>query len=330
MKVRIKDAENLSNSILQKLGFSKKDSQLITQNLIDGELVNKKSHGLIRIPAIKRKLDEKKINAKEKTFVIKETDTLLYLDGKYRPGFIVIYESLDKAIKKAKKSGVVVVGLKDLGYASGFIGSYARIAAKNDLIFIAFNNSPGGLVPHGSTDAIWGTNPLTVGVPAGNKPVILDMASSKTTWGDLMVVRNEGRSLKKGIAIDSKGNPTVDPTKAMEGGILPIGEHKGSGIAFIVELLAGALTGSMVGGVVSGGWGTSYILIDPSKFRPLKKFKSDVKATIAKLKESTKAKGFSEINFPGERSFDTGRKNLDSGEMEINKNLWSQLENLNK
>lgn len=325
MKVKISIAEKLSNKILRGAGFSKSDSKLITRNLIEAELAEKKSHGLIRIPATLGKIKDNKIKIDGKASVLKESATLLYMDGKHKPGFIVIYESLEKAIKKAQKSGLVSVGLKDLGYASGYIGAYAREAANNDLIFVGFNNSPGGLVPHGSTEAIWGTNPFTVGVPTDKHPVILDMASSKTTWGDLMVARNDGKKLKDNVAIDANGKITNEPARAMEGGILPVGGHKGSGIAFIVEILAGALTGSMVGGAVPGGWGTFYILIDPSFYRPLSSFKKDVRSAITKLKGSSKMKGFKEIYFPGEHSNELRERNLKSGKIEINEKLWKLL-----
>lgn len=329
MKVKITEVEKLSNEVLQKLGFSKNDSLLITKNIIDGELVGKKSHGLIRVINTKRRIDGKKVNVKGKSKVLKETDTLLHIDGKRKPGFIVLYESLEKAIKKAKKSGMVSVGLKDLG-VTGYIGSYARIAAENDLIFIGFNNSPGGLVPHGSIDAIWGTNPLTIGIPTDKSPAVLDMASSLTTWGDLMVLKNEGKQIGKSVAIDTKGNPTTDPGKAMDGGILPVGQYKGSGIGFMVEMLAGALTGSMVGGAVDGGWGSFYILINPASFRPIKQFKKDIGLAIQKLKKSKKAKGIKEIYYPGEQSYNLRQTNLKKGTIDVSENLFNQLKDMNE
>jgi len=326
MKVEISASESLSKQILQEVGFSETDSSLITQNLIEAELVEKKSHGLIRIPALLGKIEDREVAVTGEEEVIKETPTMFHMDGKNKPGFIVIYKSLERAIQKVRKSGIVSVGLKDLAYASGYIGAYARVAAEQNLIFIGVSNSPGGLVPHGSTEAIWGTNPLTVGIPTNDVPVILDMASSKTTWGDLMVSKNEGKKLKEGVAIDSEGNVTTDPGEAMEGGILTVGEHKGSGIAFIVELLAGALTGSMVGGAVPGGWGTFYILIDPSVYRPLEDFKKDVASAVEKLKSSKRRSGVDEIYFPGEHSNGLREANLKAGTIDVTEKLWNTLE----
>ena len=327
MKISISEAQKLSNDILVKLGFSKHDASLITQNIMDGELVGKKSHGLIRILHVKRGIDNGKVNVDGKLEILKDTETQLQIDGKHKPGFIVCYESLELSLKKAKKSGMVMVGLKDLG-VTGYIGSYARIAAENDLIFIGFNNSPGGLVPHGSTEAIWGTNPLTIGVPTDKSPAILDMASSMTTWGDLMVSKNEGRKIKDNVAIDGEGKVTNNPERAMEGGILPVGGHKGSGIAFMVEILAGALTGSMVGDAVEGGWGSFYILINPASFRPVEDFKKDAGMAITRLKESKKMKDVEEIYYPGEQSFKLRETNLKSGTIEVSEKLVNQLKEM--
>ena len=329
MKIKIAEAEKLSNEVLIKLGFTPSDASLITKNLIEAELVEKKTHGLIRIPAIKKQIENKKISIKgDAPEKISETSNSLHLDGKNKPGFIVIYQSLDQAIMKAKESGMVSVGLKDVGYASGYIGAYARIATENDLIFIGFNNSAGGLIPHGSKKELWGTNPLTIGVPTNSDPVILDMASSMTTWGNLMVSKQEGKKLSEGLALDGEGKPTTDPEKAMEGGILPFGGHKGSGLAFIVELLAGALTGSRVGYSVEGGWGSFYILINPTIFRPLKDFKSDVSTAIDELKNAPKADGVTEIYYAGEQSNNLRKLHLESGEIEVNDILLDQLKNI--
>lgn len=327
MKIKIEEAKNLSNRILQKLGFSEHEASLITKNIIDGELVGKKSHGLIRVLYIQKNIDAGKINVDGKWEVLKDTSTQLHIDGKHKPGIIICYESLEMAMKKAKKSGIVMVGLKDLG-VTGYIGSYARIAAEHDLIFIGLNNSPGRLVPHGSTEPLWGTNPLTISVPTDKSPAILDMASSMTTLGDLMESKNEGKQIKEGVAIDGDGEMTTDPEKAMEGGILPVGGHKGSGIAFMVEMLAGALTGSMVGDAVGGGWGSFYILINPTSFRPIDDFKKDAGLAIDRLKKSKKVKGVEEIYYPGERSFKLRQKNLEADSIEVSEKLYNQLKGM--
>ncbi len=325
----ISQAKDLSNKILTKLGFRTEEAELITQNLIEAELVEKKTHGLVRLPAIARLVGTGSIKVIDEDIeIISERSASIHFNAKYKPGFYAIYKSLYTAFEKVNQSGILAVGIKDLAYASGYIGDYARRAAEKDLVFISFHNSQGGLVPFGATKDLWGTNPLTISVPSTSAPVILDMASSQTTWGDLMVAKTEGRTIKEGVAIDGEGNLTVDPAKAMEGGILPFAGHKGSGLAFIVELLGGALTNSRVGGAVDGGWGSFYMLIDPSIFRDINDFKSDVQKAIDELKSAPKAQGVKEIYFPGEQSYLKRNKNLQADQITISDKLMAELEKL--
>jgi L-2-hydroxycarboxylate dehydrogenase (NAD+) len=327
MKIKIDQAKQLSLDVLSKIGFSLGDSELITKNLIDAELSGRKSHGFVRLPAIKRNVESGKLSKSHDDIEIaKDSPTNLLVNAKHKPAFIPIYKSLEMATKKAKESGICIVGIQDAEYCSGFIGSYARKAALSDLIFIGFNNSPGGLVPHGAKKELWGTDPVTIGVPTDDIPVVLDMASSQITWGDLMVAKQEGKAIKEGVAIDKEGNPTTNPAEAMEGGLLPIAGHKGSGLAFMVELIAGALTGSRVGYSVEGGWGTAYILINPEIFRPLSDFKRDVRKAIDELKQAPKAQGVEEIYFPGEKSQRLRKTQSDNGEIEINDKLYADLQ----
>jgi len=327
--MKIQQATDLSNKILQKAGFRTEESALITQNLIAAELVEKKTHGLVRLPKIAElaKSGSIKVN-NDDIEIISEHPASIHFNGKSKPGFYAIYKSLEKAVDKVKQSGILAVGIKDLAYASGYIGNYARLATEQNLIYIGFHNSPGGLVPFGSTKDLWGTNPITIGIPTHNIPVILDMASSQCTWGDLMVAKTEGRTLKNAVAIDRDGNTTIDPVKAMEGGILPIAGHKGSGLAFVVELLGGGLSNSRIGGSVKGGWGSFYILIDPIMFRDLKDFKDEVQSAINELKSAPKAKGVNEIFFPGEQSHIKRQKNIENDEIKISDKLMSELERL--
>jgi len=334
MQISIDEVKKLSLKILQKLGFSDEEAELITKNVLEGELSGRKSHGLNLLLSIKRFLTKPVLKHgvvidKTPLEIIKETPNSLYLDGKFKAGFYVIYKSLEKAIPKAKRHGMVSVGIKNAGYATGFIGAYAREAAQNNLIFLGFHSTFGDMFPHGSNKPIFGTNPLTIGIPSLGDPVILDMASSKITIGGVVIARNEGQKLKEGVGQDASGNPTTDPLKVLsDGGVLPIAGHKGSGLAFVIELLGGALTGSAAGFSVPGGWGSFYILINPELFRPIDAFKKDVKTAIDELKHSPKAKGFQEILYPGEQSAKTRKKNLKKGSIEISDTLLQSLKEM--
>lgn len=326
MKMEIEKAIELSLKVLVKIGFSLKDSVLITKNLVDAELSEKRTHGLIRLLEIKKHVESGVVSTSGKIEIVKNESTYLLIRANHKPAYIPIYESLDLAIKKTKKTGMCVVGIQNAEYGSGFIGSYARQAALSDLIFIGFNNSPGVLIPHGTKKAMWGTNPITISVPTLDVPVVLDMASTKITWGDLMVAKQKNNLIETGVALDKQGQQTTDPAEAMEGGLLPIAGHKGSGLAFIIELVAGALTGSRVGQIVGGGWGTTYILINPKIFRPISEFKFDVGKAIEELKSAPKLYGVSDIYYPGERSQQLRKKNIIEGQIEVDEKIINDLE----
>ena len=334
MRIKITDAKDLCFRILTKLNFPEDEQKLITKNLIEAELAERHSHGLSRLTSMNKfinsdKLDRTvRVGGKEME-ILKETPNSLYFNAHYKAGFYAIYKSLEQALPKAKKNGIVSVGIKNAGYATGYIGAYAREAAENNLLFIGFHSIYGDLVPYGSKKAIFGTNPFTIGIPSSSTPVILDMASSLVTIGDVVIAKNEGKQLKENIAVDADGNATTNPLKVLSGGgVLPIAGYKGSGLAFIIQLIAGALTGSSVGYAVPGGWGSFYILINPELFRPIKEFKADVQKAIDELKSAPRAKGFHEIFFPGERAARNREEHLKSGEIEIGDNLFKLLEEI--
>lgn len=326
MQVTIKQARSESLRILSSYGFSKQQALLTTNNIIEAELVGKPSHGLVRLPAIKDQLEKGSVSLAAKDFeVLNESANHLHIDGRFLPGFYLMYKSLEIALSKAQGK-IFSVGIKDGGYASGYIGAYAREAAENNMIFIGFNNSTGWTVPYGSTKGTWGTNPVTVGIPATHGPIIFDAASTKISIGDILVAKSSGKKIKDNAAMDKDGNITTDPMAAYEGrSVLPIADHKGSGLAYVVELLAGALTGSRVGYSVPGGWGSFYILLDPTIFRALEDFKNDVAASIEELKSLPKKAGVVEIFYPGEQSLKLRKKHMELGSLEINDQLWETL-----
>jgi LDH2 family malate/lactate/ureidoglycolate dehydrogenase len=331
MIITITAAKNLSEKILTKLGFPAEERRLITENVIEAELAERKSHGLSRLVSISKFINGENLDRTvrvggEEMEIIGETLNSLHYDAKFKPGFYAIYKSLEAAIPKVKKSNIVAVGIKNTGFATGYIGAYARRACESDLIFIGFHSIYGDLIPYGSTKALFGTNPFTVGIPSLQAPVILDMASSKMTIGDIVVAKGEGKQIRAGIALDDAGQPTTDPGKILNGGgVLPFAGHKGSGLAFIIELLAGALTGSSVGEAVPGGWGSFYILINPELFRPIAEFKTDVQKGIDELKSLPKARGFAEILYPGERANMVRQNHLESGEFAVSEKLFDSL-----
>lgn len=304
---------------------------MISENIFEAEISGKKSHGLGNLFWYKRAVIEGSsgydVSIKSEPIkVIKETPVSLHIDGKHKTGHLVIREALELAFKKVKKTSVVFVGLYNTAPSTGYVGFWAKQATDKNLIFMCWNNSNGRDAPYGSTQKLYGTNPITIGIPTNNLPIILDMATSKITVGQLMNYQRDKKPLPPESAIDSKGNYTTDPDIAwFEGALVPIAGYKGSGLTFIGEILAGALTGSRVGYSVPGGWGTFFILFDPALFRPLSDFKKDIDTAINELKTSKKREGVTEIFYPGEKSQKIREKNLKNGFIEIDESLIKKL-----
>lgn len=333
MIIKIEELIEISKQALKNIGFVEKDVETILNHTLTAELEGKKSHGVVRIVKLKNQVASKQIDiTSDDPEITKETPISLHVDGKSKTGLVVVEWALNKAIEKAKTNMVCFVGTKDVGPVTGMIGYFARKVSKENLILLGFNNSPSGLTPFGSKESLWGTNPFTVGIPTNNPdlPIILDMASSKMTFGDVMIHKVLGKELPQGVSVDEEGNPTTDPNKAVDGSQLPFEGRKGSGLAMIVEILAGPLVGSKGGNAVKGEgeWGSFFVLINPELYRPIDELKSDVDTMIQELKNSKKQDGVEEIFYPGEKSGKKYLSNLEVGEVEIADSLIQDLKNI--
>lgn len=332
MKLKISEVSSLTIEFIHKLGFSDEESALIAENILEAELSGKKSHGLGNLLWFKRAVTVKGSSGYEVNInsnpisITKETPVSLHIDGQHKTGHLVIRKALELAVEKVKKSSVVFVGLHNTAPSTGYVGFWAQKATEKNLIFMCWNNSNGRNAPYGSTQRLYGTDPITIGIPTNNLPIILDMATSKVTVGQLMNYQRDKKPLPPESAIDAQGNFTTDAEIAwVEGALLPIAGHKGSGLTFMCEMLAGALTGSRVGHSVPGGWGTFFILFDPAIFRPLEDFKKDIDTAINELKNSKKREGVTEIFYPGEKSQKTRQVNIKNGYIEVEESLLNKL-----
>ena len=217
--------------------------------------------------------------------VVMDGGAMLTLDGNAGYGQVMGFEAMELGAERAKRNGVCVVGLSN-SHHIGRIGHWAEQCIAHGLVSIHFVNVLARpiVAPFGGRDARHGTNPFCVGIPrAGKDPIVLDFATSKIAQGKTRVAYNKGEQLAPNTIIDDHGNPATDPRFTViepSGAILPFGEHKGSGLALICELLGGALSGgktlsdkTLSDKTLSGKSGGSRkvlnsmfsILIDPNK-----------------------------------------------------------------
>jgi len=178
------------------------------------------------------------------------------------------------------------------------------------LIGLAITNAGMNMTPIGGTAKIVGNNPFAIAIPTTREwPMVLDIATSVVAGGKLDVARSKGESIPLGWARDKDGNPTTDPVAARAGSLEPVGGYKGYGLAVMLDVLAGVLSGGRFGGVLGvnpgeSGMGQFFLTIDITRFMPMGQFKARMDELIDQIHESPKLPGVDRIYVAGEIEYD--------------------------
>ena len=234
-------------TIFIKHGLSQKHSEISSNYLIKAELVGAKSHGLARLKMYCDRIKKKLINPRPRIKIKKISSSISYVDADNSIGFVSADIGIDQAIKNAKKTGIGLVAVKKSGHY-GLSSFYAEQAVKKGLMVWCYTNAPPALAPYGARKALFGTNPICFGAPTGKSPFILDMSTSMINRGKIRRAAKLGENIPHGVAMDKSGKITANAKKALLGTQLPIASFKGSGLAWMVDILSGVLTGSSHGG----------------------------------------------------------------------------------
>ena len=321
--------------IFSKYQLSKKHSEICADYLIKAELIEAKSHGLIRLKMYCDRLKKRLINPRPKIKIKKLTSSISHIDADNSIGFVSAQTAINQAIKNAKKTGIGLVAVKKSGHY-GLSSFYAELAVKKNLIVFCFTNAPPALAPHGAKESLFGTNPICFGVPTGKVPFILDASTSIINRGKIRRAHKLGEKIPYGVALNKSGKITTNAKEALLGSQLPIASFKGSGLAWMVDILSGVLTGSSHGGKTKDPFddftgpqnvGHLFITIDPKVFVG-QNFMKEIKKNIKIVKKLPKAKGFSSILYPGERKNKTYKKNLNK-DISIPSKILKEMDELN-
>ena len=302
--------------------------------LINAELVGAPSHGLSRLKMYCDRINKKVINPKPKIKIKKISQSISHVNADNSIGFVAADIGIKQAIKNAKKTGIGLVGIKNSGHY-GLSGYYAEQAVKKNLIAFCFTNAPPAIAPHGARKSLFGTNPICFGTPTSSKvPFILDTSVSVINRGKIRVAARTGKKIPKGVALDKFGKPTTDAKKALEGVQLPIAEFRGSGLAWMVDILSGVFTGGNHAGRVKDPFddfsgpqniGHLFIVIKPNLF--VGNYNQRIKENIKRIKRLPKIKGVKEILYPGQSKSRRYKINLKKV-INIPKNILEDLKKL--
>jgi len=311
--VKVEDLRKFVEQVYQTVGATAEYAQISAEVMVEANLCGVDSHGVRMLPGFVTLARNGKINPKGKIGVIKETPVIAHLDGNLAPGHVVSVLAMKMAVEKAKASGIGFVLVRNSTHW-GRAAYYPVLAAREGCVGVCFVNTESNMPYWGTRAPRIGNNPLSIGAPrASGEPVVLDMAMSQAAFFKIVLYGREGKKVPLGWGVDEKGRPTDDPAEILKSRrLVPTGQHKGSGLALMIDILTGVLSGGMFCGELLGeakgmphatAYSQAFLAIDISSFLPLEVFKRRVDELATYVKEGPLAEGFSEISIPGERSW---------------------------
>jgi LDH2 family malate/lactate/ureidoglycolate dehydrogenase len=303
---------SLIEDAMQAVGVPATDAAKIAELMLEADLSGADAHGVFRLPQYIRRIKAGGVNPKARIAVEKTAPATAIVDGDNGMGHLVMQRAADTAVELAKQNGVAWVGARRSNHA-GAAGTYAAMALPHDMIGIYSAVANANHMPAwGAAESLLSTNPIAIAVPAGQEPpVVLDIATTVVSYGTVKAYKLQGKPMPADWMVSAKdGKPITDSAKSGEGLLMPIGGHKGSGLALVLGMLAGVLNGAAFGREVvdfnaddesACNTGHFIIALDVSRFMPIAAFKSEVDRQLRDLKSSKLLPGFDSIRLPGEQ-----------------------------
>jgi LDH2 family malate/lactate/ureidoglycolate dehydrogenase len=323
--------------IFETLDVDKEDATVVADNLVAADLRGIASHGVARLRRYVKGIKEGTILPRSRIRVEQETAATARIDGGGGLGQPISARAMKMAIEKAREAGAGFVTVRNSNHY-GIAGYYAMMALEHDMIGISMTNSDVLVVPTFGRDSMLGTNPISVAAPAHDRrPFVLDMATSTVPRGKLEVYNRMEKSLPLGWATDEAGVPTEDASRVLNnlqnangGGLLPLGGagelfsgHKGFGLALMVDILSGVLSGAGYADNIytKGPSGQSrpadvghfFGALRIDGFRPVEDFKQTMDDIINRIRHTAKASGEERIFIHGEKEFEIQEERLRHG-----------------
>lgn len=297
-----------ASDVFIRMDLAPADAAVVVDNLLWASLRGVDSHGVMRVPVYVSRLRAGGINARPRVRLVQERAAIAVLDGDNGMGQVVAREAMAVALRKAAEAGSSYVLVRHTNHF-GAAGYWAEHALKRDMIGWATTNTPPIVAPWGSKAARIGNNPLAIAAPAGEEgPLVLDMALSMVAAGKLRYAARAGKAIPDDWALDPDGNPTTDPRAGLAGVLMPMGKHKGSGLAIAIEALTGLLAGTGWSEDVQYIWehfdrpgnvASAFGAIDISAFIEPSAFRAGADSLARGIASAPPAPGFDRVELPG-------------------------------
>lgn len=329
--------QTIAEALLIGAGASPSEAEIVARHCIGANLAGHDSHGIIAIPTYIDRIKKGHIVPGAPYEIDQESATHMVVNGNWGFGYAVTDRTMRTLIEKAKTSNVAAATVYQQSHI-GRLANYPLIAASNDMIGLITadsGRSPKSVAPFGGREARLGTNPISMAIPSDlEAPLFLDMATSAAAAGKVNVAVARGEPVPEGWVIGADGLPTTDPTQLKKGGALlplggPDGGYKGTGLAIMVEILCGLLTGLGFGVEPTGKHndGCFIAVFNVAAFRPLREFKAEVAEFGRYLKDTPPAVGSQGVLYPGEVEYAKEQARRQNG-VEIEESTWEKLTGL--
>jgi len=328
--VNYDELKEFSENLLIHAGLDEYSSQCVAGSLLQASVRGIDSHGVMRLPTYLRLYPKMQWSRPE---VVEERKATALVDGHNYAGFVCATKAMELAINKARDYGIGLVGVKNSGHF-GTACYYSMMALEKNMIGFSFTNAFKRIAPWGGKESLLGINPWSYAIPTRKDfPVVLDISNTAVSVGKMRMAALKGEKIPLGWATDMDGIPTDDPLVALHGLLTPIGDYKGYGISFIMDILCGVLTGSGFADIVqpieSDRQMVGHLLgaIDIEAFMSLDKFYERMDQIIDLVKHSKKQADVSDIFVPGEIEYRMTLKRLKTG-IPLPKKLFDELNSM--
>jgi LDH2 family malate/lactate/ureidoglycolate dehydrogenase len=283
-------------------------ARVVADSLVDADLAGQPSHGVMLVDMYLDRLRHGSVSTRVAAEVVSERDAVVVLDARNALGALVGDQAIGIAVARARRHGAGVVAVRH-GFHFGVAGRYARAAADAGCVGIAMCNTRPLMPAPGGADRVVGNNPIAIAIPtADDVPLVLDMATSAAAMGKIRMAAKSGEAIPPGWAVRADGAPTTDPAEAIAGMLLPAAGPKGFGLAFMIDLLCGLLSGGAHGAAVTPLYGDPavpydcsflFIALDVAHFAALDGVRAAAAAAAGRIRDGARAPGVTQLHPPG-------------------------------
>jgi LDH2 family malate/lactate/ureidoglycolate dehydrogenase len=312
--IKVDDLHQFCLKMLSAVSVPADEAEIVASSLIEADQRGVRSHGVVCLPRYVSLIRKGYMRSKTAYETVRDYGAITVWDGKRSNGQVLGYLAMKEAVRKARQFGISMVMVRQSNHF-GAGAYYAQLAEKEGMIGISASTGSSTMAPWGGAERMIGNNPLAVAVPAGSRdPIVLDMAQSVAAFGRITNLAKQGiQKIPRGWAFDVDGAETEDTSRVYS--VIPVGGHKGFGMALVIDILSGILFGGATGdraGDENDGPSHFFAAINIDSFGSRQDFANAMDSRIKEIKSSRPAKDSRGIFMPGELEFLNYRKSTDS------------------